>query len=89
MDLSSSSVRIDDGLLTTWDKDAALSLDISGVALTGDPTQDHLTYVMTSYRQELQGQYLLAFHMGTTNVAPTKGGSTSGGLTGGLETGGG
>jgi hypothetical protein len=87
MDISESTVTIATGSLPTWDYDAVLSLDISGVELDEDPMQNYLTYVMTSYQQESEGQYLLVFHIGITEDVPTdKGGN---GQTGGGQTSGG
>jgi hypothetical protein len=82
MDLTKSSVLLENGLLTTWDKDAALSLDISNFKLTGNRDQDHLTYVVTSYNHDTTGQYLIAFDIGSTDSSLQGGkGSGSGGST--------
>lgn len=93
MDMSNSSITIASGNLTTWDKDAELSLDISGMTLSSDATQNHLNYVMTSYKQQTEGQYLLAFHIGLTDQVASSGiaggnvssGGSGSGATGGQE----
>jgi hypothetical protein len=77
MDMSNATVTIASGSLPTWDKDAELSLDISGMTLSSDTAQNHLNYVMTSYKQQTEGQYLLAFHVGLTDQIPASG-STGG-----------
>ena len=83
MDLTKSTVSIASGDLTTWEKDAVLSLDFTGVALDPDRTLNYLTYVMTSYKHQTEGQYLLAFHIGISENAETT--PSDGGLTGGSE----
>jgi len=82
MDLSASTVSIESGNLTTWNEDAELSLDLTGLTLNSDRTQNYLTYVMTSYRHQTRGQYLLAFHIGTTENVKSGGTLRSGGGNG-------
>lgn len=91
MDISSSTITIDTGTLWTWDKDAVLSLNITGLTLSDDPNENYLDYVMTSYRRETEGQYLLAFHIGISDAVPQTqlgGGERGGGQLGGEQSGG-
>ncbi len=105
VDISNSTITIGSGTLWTWEKDAALILDVSNYPLDSNPVNNYLDYVMTSYKQETEGQYLLAFHVGTTENVPQQGiqgtqgtaptggnqtgGNSSGGATGGQESHGG
>ncbi len=96
VDISNSTITIGSGTLWTWDKDAALILDISNFPLDSNPVNNYLDYVMTSYNQETEGQYLLAFHVGMTEDVPkqtTQGAqdtsNSSGETTGGQESHGG
>jgi hypothetical protein len=78
MDLTNSTVKIATGTLPTWSQDAVLSLPVSGIPLNSDRTQNYLTFVMTSYLQQTEGQYLLAFHFGTTDNVGSGGGLSGG-----------
>lgn len=62
VDLSNSTVTINTGSLPGWQYDAMLYLPIAGLELSADPSYFH--FVMTSYQQQTQGQYLLVFHGG-------------------------
>jgi hypothetical protein len=66
VDLSSSSVTIDTGTLPGWQYDAMLLLPIDQLELSDDPDLNFFNFVMTSYQQQTQGQYLLVFHIGMT-----------------------
>ncbi len=83
--LSNSSITIGSGTLPGWQYDAMLTESLSNLSLSSDRTQNYYTFVMTSYQQSTQGQYLLVFHIGESDTVSTNGGSSSGGLTGGSE----
>jgi len=66
--LDNYSVTIGSGTLPGWQYDAMLSLAIDGIALDPNPVNNYLTFVMTSFNQSSEGQYLLAFHIGMTDA---------------------
>jgi hypothetical protein len=66
-DLSSYTVTINTGTLPGWQYDAMLSLPLTGVQLNSDPDLNFYNFVMTSYQQQTEGQYLLVFHIGMTD----------------------
>lgn len=62
--LDNYNVTINTGTLPGWQYDAMLSVPLS--AFTFAPDANYLNYMMTSFGQS-EGQYLLVFHMGTSN----------------------
>jgi hypothetical protein len=66
-DLRPYSVTINTGTLPGWQYDSMLTLPLTGVQLNNDPELNFYNFVMTSYRQQTQGQYLLVFHIGMTD----------------------
>jgi hypothetical protein len=70
--LDNYNVTIATGTLPGWQYDAMLSLPLTGLALSADRLDNYLTFVMTSFNQQTEGQYLLVFHFGT---APVSGGA--------------
>jgi hypothetical protein len=70
-DLSSYSVTINTGTLPGWQYDAMLSLPLSGLQLNNDSNLNFDNFVMTSFQQQTEGQYLLVFHIGMTEGSST------------------
>jgi hypothetical protein len=70
VDLSNSSVTINTGTLPGWQYDSMLMLPIDGLQLSDNPDFNFFNFVMTSYQQQTQGQYLLVFHIGMTEASP-------------------
>jgi len=54
-------------------RDSMLSFDLSGFVLDPDPDLNFLQFLMTSYRQETFGDYLVVFHIGVGTGAGTGG----------------
>ena len=77
-ELSNSYVTTAGGDLPGYGRDAMLSLPLDGIELNQDPDFNFYNFVMTSYNQETEGQYALAFHIGT---APSGSGGGSKGST--------
>jgi hypothetical protein len=77
-DLSNSFVSTLEGDLPGYERDAMLSLPLNGVQLNEDPDFNFYNFIMTSYQQETQGEYVLAFHVST---AAGSGGGDKGGTT--------
>jgi hypothetical protein len=65
--LDNSSVTIATGTLPGWQYDAMLTIPLAGLLLDPNPANNYLTFIMTSYQQSSEGQYLLVFHIGTAN----------------------
>jgi hypothetical protein len=63
--LSNSFVSTAQGQLPGFQYDSMLSLPLDDVQLNSDPDFNFYNFVMTSYNQSTQGQYVLAFHIGT------------------------
>ncbi|MCC6615150.1 MAG: hypothetical protein IT320_16855 [Anaerolineae bacterium] len=63
VDLSDYSVTINSGTLPGWQYDSYLSFDLTDLALSDDPDENFLSFLMSSYEGS-QGQYLLVFHAG-------------------------
>src|SRR5262249_27341412 len=62
--------------------DAMLSLDLTGMSLSNDITQNFFNFLMTSYQKQTLGQYVMVFDIGLGG-----GGGSGGGLNGGGSTG--
>jgi hypothetical protein len=60
--------------------DAMLSLDLTGMSLNSDPSQNFFNFLMTSYQKQTLGQYVMVFDIGVGGGA---GGGLNGGSTGG------
>jgi hypothetical protein len=45
-----------------------LSLPLLGLQLNEDPNFNFYNFVMTSFQQQTQGQYLLVFHVGMSTT---------------------
>ncbi len=67
--LDNYNVTIATGTLPGWQYDAMLSIPLTGVQLDANRLNNYLTFVMTSFNQQTEGQYLLVFHMGTVPVS--------------------
>jgi hypothetical protein len=79
--LDNYNVTIATGTLPGWQYDAMLSIGVDGLQLDPDRLNNYLTFVMTSYQQSTEGQYLLVFHIGTVPAAtPTSGQDDKGGI---------
>ncbi|NDJ60206.1 MAG: hypothetical protein GYB67_03725, partial [Chloroflexi bacterium] len=74
--LNNSSVTIATGTLRSDQFDAMLGLSLDGLQLSSVPDENILTYVMTSFQRQTQGQYLLAFHVGTAEAVGGAGGDS-------------
>jgi hypothetical protein len=48
-----------------------LSVPLTGLSLDANRLNNYLTFVMTSFNQQTEGQYLLVFHIGTAPVSGT------------------
>jgi hypothetical protein len=62
--LTNYSVTINSGTLPGWQYDAMLEVPVAGTQLFNDPSMNYLSFLMTSYQGQSQGQYLLVFHGG-------------------------
>ena len=62
--LANSSVTIATGELPGWQYDAMLEVPLQGLQLSSDPANNYYNFLMTSYQQQTQGEYLLIFHVG-------------------------
>lgn len=62
--LANSSVTIATGELPGWQYDAMLEVPLQGLQLSSDPANNYYNFLMTSYQQQTQGEYLLVFHVG-------------------------
>jgi hypothetical protein len=69
--LDNYNVTIATGTLPGWQYDAMLSIPLAGLQLDANRLNNYLTFVMTSFNQQTEGQYLLVFHMGTVPVSGT------------------
>ncbi|PJF26350.1 MAG: hypothetical protein CUN53_08160, partial [Phototrophicales bacterium] len=67
--LDNYDVTIATGTLPGWQYDAMLSIPLTGLQLDANRLNNYLTFVMTSFNQQSEGQYLLVFHMGTAPVS--------------------
>lgn len=67
VDLSPYSVTINTGTLPGWQYDAMLSLPLVNEQLSSDPDFNFYNFLMTSFDQRSEGQYLLVFHIGMTD----------------------
>jgi hypothetical protein len=67
--LDNYNVTINTGTLPGWQYDAMLTLPLDGLQLNTDSNQNYFTFYMTSYQQSSEGQYLVVFHIGTTDVS--------------------
>jgi hypothetical protein len=67
VDLTPYSVTINTGTLPGWQYDAMLSLPLTNEQLSSDPDFNFYNFVMTSFQQQTEGQYLLVFHIGMTD----------------------
>jgi len=65
--LDNYNVTIATGTLPGWQYDAMLTTTVEGLQLDSDRNNNYLTYYMTSYQGQTEGQYLLVFHMGITD----------------------
>jgi hypothetical protein len=72
--LGGSFVSTAQGQLPGFQYDSMLSLPLGNFQLNSDPDFNFLNFVMTSYNQTSQGQYVLAFHIGTAPAAATNDG---------------
>jgi len=63
VDLSNSSVTINTGTLPGWQYDSYLSFDISNMALSKDPDENWIEFLLSSYPGSV-GDYLLVLHTG-------------------------
>lgn len=72
--------RVNGRQLPGFNADAMLSIGIDGITLNSDPNLNFYHFLMTSYNQSTFGDYVLAFHMGTTSetssATPEKGPGT-------------
>ncbi|MDZ4768518.1 MAG: hypothetical protein SGJ24_05275 [Chloroflexota bacterium] len=66
--LTNYNVTIATGTLPGWQYDAMLTTPLNGLALDSERTNNYFTYYMTSYQGTSEGQYLLVFHMGISDV---------------------
>lgn len=73
--LANSSITIATGELPGWQYDAMLQVPLEGLQLSSDPASNYYNFLMTSYQQQTQGEYLLVFHVG---IADAVGGGTKG-----------
>lgn len=71
--LDNYSVTINSGTLPGWEYDAYITLDISRFTLSDDPDENVLPFLMTSYQNQTEGQYLVVFHMGIGETAARPG----------------
>ena len=69
-DLSPYTVTINTGTLPGWEYDSMLSLPLTGLQLSSDSDFNFYNFVMTSFQQQSEGQYLLVFHIGMTGGTP-------------------
>jgi hypothetical protein len=69
--LDNYNVTIATGTLPGWQYDAMLSVPLTGLSLDANRLNNYLTFVMTSFNQQTEGQYLLVFHIGTAPVSGT------------------
>jgi hypothetical protein len=63
--LSTSYISHSRGRLGGYQYDAMLSIDLTGLQLNPNPTDNYYEFRMTSYNQSTFGHYLVAFHIGT------------------------
>jgi hypothetical protein len=63
--------------------DAMLSLDLTGMSLNSDPTQNFFNFLMTSYQKQTLGQYVMVFDIGVGGAGGGLNGGGTGGGTGG------
>lgn len=75
-------VSLEAGMLPGAGFDSMLSLGVSGSQIDA-PGQILFQYMMTSYQQQTQGQYVLVFHIGTTGSGGGSRPGPGGGLGGG------
>ena len=76
-DLSNSFVSTAQGQLPGYQYDAMLSLPLDNIQLNSDPDFNFFNFIMTSYNQTSQGQYVLAFHIGTAPSGANDGKGTT------------
>ncbi len=75
--LDNYNVTIATGTLPGWQYDAMLTTTVEGLQLDSDRNNNYLTYYMTSYQGQTEGQYLLVFHMGITDSVSQAGDSNN------------
>jgi len=82
VDLSDYSVTINTGTLPGWQYDAMLMLPLDNFVPDADRDFNFVNFLMTSYQNQTQGEYLLAFHFGIGDPVPV---GTSTGGNGGIQ----
>ncbi len=80
IDLSDYSITIDTGTLPGWQYDAMLMLPLDGFVPDADREFNFFNFLMTSFQNQTQGEYLLAYHFGIGDPVPVGTSGSNGGV---------